>query len=342
MSTVTSYSSEPLTFAATLPAAICEIDDRPAAHVAAAAVEPVRVVAVALEVVAPRLAPERRRDRPPGDRDRRHRFAPPRRILRQARRVGAPRPPRTCAVQTTDNPSSSLVLSQCLSQIESHERHQLVVVSSVSFASPVPSRISSRQLPLGLDQRVDLLLDGAAADELVHEHVPASGRCETRDPSPGSRPRGSTSDRSGSTCDAAVRLRPVPPALSESTKNGTARRPGTARPARCASSTGVSPCSTRPARPNTPAEKRGERRADLAELREDEHLLLLRRDRLGELAQARELAAVGLGASRRRPSHCDGWLQICLSRMSDASTRRAAAMPSAAAQRAASSSTACS
>ena len=42
---------------------------------------------------------------------------------------------------------------------------------SVSSSSAPPSSRSCRQLPLRLDQLVDLLLDRAAAHELVHEHV---------------------------------------------------------------------------------------------------------------------------------------------------------------------------
>ena len=56
--------------------------------------------------------------------------------------------------------------------------------------------------------------------------------------------------------------------------------------------TAVSPCSTRPGRPKTDPRKAASGRGHLAELREDEHLLLLGRDHLGDLAQPRPLAAV--------------------------------------------------
>jgi hypothetical protein len=36
---------------------------------------------------------------------------------------------------------------------------------------------------------------------------------------------------------------------------------------------------------------------------------------LGHLAQAGELAAVRLGEQPPSPSHCEGWLQICLKRI---------------------------
>ena len=49
-----------------------------------------------------------------------------------------------------------------------------------------------------------------------------------------------------------------------------------------------------PGAPEDLAEKRRQRRGHLAELGEDQHLLLLGRDHLGDLAQPRPLAAVGL------------------------------------------------
>src|SRR6266849_3034370 len=48
-----------------------QIDDRSIAHVGPAARQPIREVAVAFEIVAPRLAPERRGDRAPFNLDRR-------------------------------------------------------------------------------------------------------------------------------------------------------------------------------------------------------------------------------------------------------------------------------
>ena len=97
------------------------------------------------------------------------------------------------------------------------------------------------------------------------------------------------------TCDAAVRFRPEPPALSESTKNGTVSSSWKVRTRSLRLFTAVSPCSTSPGRPNTPPRNVGQRRGHLAELGEDQHLLLPRRDDLGDLAQAGQLAAVLLG-----------------------------------------------
>src|SRR6516165_9599733 len=53
------------------------------------------------------------------------------------------------------------------------------------------------------------------------------------------------------TCEAAVRLSPAPPALSESTKNGTLSSSWNRRTSSLRLLTSVSPCRTRPARPNT-------------------------------------------------------------------------------------------
>src|SRR5436190_1288819 len=53
------------------------------------------------------------------------------------------------------------------------------------------------------------------------------------------------------TCEAAVRLRPAPPALRESTKNGISSSSWNRRTSSLRFLTSVSPCRTRPARPNT-------------------------------------------------------------------------------------------
>ena len=92
-----------------------------------------------------------------------------------------------------------------------------------------------------------------------------------------------------------MRFSPVPPALSESTKNGTASSSWNASHQllallhrRLAVQHQARPAEHRP-------EERRERRGHLAELGEDQHLLLPRGDHLGDLAQPRELAAVLLG-----------------------------------------------
>ena len=53
------------------------------------------------------------------------------------------------------------------------------------------------------------------------------------------------------TCEAAVRLSPAPPALTDSTKNGTSSSSWNRRTRSLRFPTAVSPCSTRPGRPNT-------------------------------------------------------------------------------------------
>ena len=59
--------------------------------------------------------------------------------------------------------------------------------------------------------------------------------------------------------------------------------------------TSVSPCSTRPGAAEHRAQERRQRRRRLLELGEDQRLLLPGGDLLGDIAQARELAAVLLG-----------------------------------------------
>ena len=81
--------------------------------------------------------------------------------------------------------------------------------------------------------------------------------------------------------------------------------------------TAVPPCSTSPAGRRRRARKSASGCGHRLELREHQHLLLPVGDRLAELAQARELAAVASARSRRRPATATGWLQICLSRISD-------------------------
>ena len=70
-----------------------------------------------------------------------------------------------------------------------------------------------------LDQGVDLLFDGAPANKFVHHHVAmltdAEGPVVAWFSTAGFHQRSKWI-----TCEAAVRLRPVPPALRESTKNG--------------------------------------------------------------------------------------------------------------------------
>ena len=94
------------------------------------------------------------------------------------------------------------------------------------------------------------------------------------------------------TCEAAVRFSPVPPALSERTKNGGPSSRWNWSTSALRRLTAVPPCSTRPGRPKTGAKKLGQRLGHLAELGEDQRLLLPRGDFLADLRQPGELAAL--------------------------------------------------
>ena len=141
------------------------------------------------------------------------------------------------------------------------------------------------------------------------------------------------------TCDAAVRFSPVPPAFSDSTKNGGPSRPGSARRVPAA-------FDARPAVEHQPGPAEDAARnaasgaVDLAELREDEHLLLPRGDLLGELA-SRRTCRCRSGSYSPSPSHCDGWLQICFRRMRVARIVPRRSMPSIVPSRCSSSFTVC-
>ena len=95
------------------------------------------------------------------------------------------------------------------------------------------------------------------------------------------------------TCDAAVRFRPVPPALSDRMKNGgpSSVWNRATRPRR--SLTPVAPCSTSPGSPENRRQVLGQRIDDLAELGEHQHLLLAFGQLFADLRQAKKLAAVG-------------------------------------------------
>ena len=110
----------------------------------------------------------------------------------------------------------------------------------------------AREARLVGDHRVDPLLDGPPADELVYQHVRlladperAVGRLVLDGGVP---PAVEVDD-----LRAAVRFSPVPPALSESTKKGgpSSRWKFSTSSRRLA--TGVPPWRTRPGRPKTPS-----------------------------------------------------------------------------------------
>ena len=103
-----------------------------------------------------------------------------------------------------------------------------------------------------------------------------------------------------------MRLSPVPPALRESTKNGHGLVFLKLPHKRLALLHVGFAVQHEPGSAEHRAQKRRKRRGDFAELREDQHLLLLRGNDLGDLAQARELAAVALRPTRRRRATATG------------------------------------
>ncbi len=142
------------------------------------------------------------------------------------------------------------------------------------------------------------------------------------------------------TCEAAVRFKPDPPALSDSTKNGTDSSSWKRLTRSLRFLTSVSPWSTSPGRPKMPP-------------RNDASGAVTSRNWVKTSAFSC-LAAITSPSSRRRahlplsssahapsPSHCEGWLQICLKRMRNASTSPLRLIPSASSSCSASSLTAC-
>ena len=99
-----------------------------------------------------------------------------------------------------------------------------------------------------------------------------------------------------------------------------ARPPETARPAPCASPPASRRAARARARPKTPPRNAASGAVDLAELGEDQHLLLPRGDRPRRSRAGARTCRCRPRPSAPSPSHCDGWLQICLSRISEAST----------------------
>ena len=176
---------------------------------------------------------------------------------------------------------------------------------SVSSASPPPASDAARQSALGLDEPSirsstvprhtnlctstfllladaeravgRLVLDRRVPPAVEVHHVRRRGEVEPACRRPSARAR-----------------RTAPP-----------RPPGTAARAPAACPTGVPPCSTRPGPAEDVVEERRQRLGRLAELGEDEHLLLLRGD---ASAISRRRASLPLSASAHAPSpsHWDG------------------------------------
>ena len=121
------------------------------------------------------------------------------------------------------------------------------------------------------------------------------------------------------TCEAAVRFSPAPPAFSDSTKNGTASSSWNCRTSACRCLTAVSPCSTRPARPNTPP-RNAASGAVISRNWVKTSIFSCRAATTSAISRSRASLPLSASAQPPSPSHCEGWLQICLRRISIAST----------------------
>src|SRR6516225_1038601 len=110
------------------------------------------------------------------------------------------------------------------------------------------------------------------------------------------------------TCDAAVRVRPEPPAFSDRTKNGIRSSE------RLALATSISPCSVTPGRPKMLERNAASGSITSRELGEDQHLVLTRRDHLA-IYRRRAYLPLSCSCHPWSPSHCERRLQICFSRI---------------------------
>ena len=179
-------------------------------------------------------------------------------------------------------------------EIQRDELQQLVVSHLGQQHLTTALKQILRELALGVNESIDLFFHRPTADELVYEHVLRLADAKRTVGGLILDGWDSTSDSKCTTCEAAVRLSPAPPAFSERTKNGTRSSSWNCRTSGCRLPTVVSPCRTRPGRPKTAPRKRSQRCGHFAELREDEHFVLSRRNDLRDLSQSGELAAVGL------------------------------------------------
>ena len=84
-----------------------------------------------------------------------------------------------------------------------------------------------------------------------------------------------------------------------------------------------------PRPPENAGKKIRQRRRNLAELREDQRLLLPLRQLLADLTRRRANFPLSSASYRLSRVHCEGWLQICFSRISYASTMPRRLIPSA-------------
>ena len=92
--------------------------------------------------------------------------------------------------------------------------------SRVIAGAPAPPSAASASARLCCLEREDALLDGVGARPAGRPSPGASGRCGARGRRPDPRPPGSTTGSRRNTLSAAVRLRPVPPARSETSITG--------------------------------------------------------------------------------------------------------------------------
>ena len=178
-------------------------------------------------------------------------------------------------------------------QVKADEVQQLVVFQLGQMQLGAAFQQIMRELPLRFDERVDLFLDRSAADELVHQHVLGLPDAE-------------------GAIGGLILDRGIPPAVEVHDVRGRGEVEAGAAGFQGQHEEGhrlvflklahqcralLDRClavQDEPGATEDLAEKRRQRRGDLAELGEHQHLLLLGRDDLGDLAQPRQLAAVGL------------------------------------------------
>src|SRR3984957_5904139 len=279
-----------------------KIDDRAVAQIRAAARQTVRVVAIALQVLAPSLAPKRIRNCAAGCGHRRehltlslhfrdrqvHRPSTRRRgNIRLAGKIHQP-----CS---DDRYTSDIRLGRM--NIKRHQIQQLPVAEFGQLQLGTSLEHILHERLLRLDKLFDLILDGALTDEFVHQNIP-------RLPDP-ERP-----------IRCLILDGRIPPTIEmHHMRGGGEIETGASRFQReneewnqlvileapyqlLALRYRRAAVQNQPFPPKYVPEKRSNRLSRLAELREHEHLLLLGCDHLRELAQAGEFPALGFDPRR--------------------------------------------
>src|ERR1017187_4298555 len=112
------------------------------------------------------------------------------------------------------------------------------------------------------------------------------------------------------TCDAAVRFSPAPPALSDSTKKRTASSSWNCRTRSLRFFTSVSPCSTRPGRSKTEP-RNAASGAVTSRNWVKTSIFSCRAATTSAISRRRAHLPLSPSPQAPSPSHCEGWLQIC-------------------------------